>query len=240
MDKDIGCFFIFTIFWHLIGQHCLTHFTDMADLTMLNEASVIDVLRSRYEEFLIYTYSGLFCVTVNPYKMLPVYAQYCIDAYRGRKVNTLFVIRKNAFTILLHSNDMNELFVRWQVSNIFQKICFKFLFQIFVPNFCFNFLFQIFVPNFCFKFCFKFCSKFLFQIFVSIFCLKFLFEIFVWNFCLKFLFEIFVWNFCLKFLFQYFVWNFCSTVLFQIFFSIFFFKFLFQNFVSNFCFKFLF
>lgn len=59
---------------------------DMADLTMLNEASVIDVLRSRYTEFLIYTYSGLFCVTVNPYKMLPVYASYCIDCYRGRKV----------------------------------------------------------------------------------------------------------------------------------------------------------
>jgi len=63
---------------------------DMANLTFLNEASVIDVLRTRYVEFLIYTYSGLFCVTVNPYKMLPVYANYCIDAYRGRKVNYLF------------------------------------------------------------------------------------------------------------------------------------------------------
>ena len=60
---------------------------DMANLTYLNEGSVLDVLRSRYTEFLIYTYSGLFCVTVNPYKMLPVYASYCIDAYRGRKVN---------------------------------------------------------------------------------------------------------------------------------------------------------
>ena len=57
----------------------------MANLTYLNEGSVLDVLKSRYTEFLIYTYSGLFCVTVNPYKMLPVYANYCIDAYRGRK-----------------------------------------------------------------------------------------------------------------------------------------------------------
>jgi myosin heavy subunit len=62
---------------------------DMANLTYLNEASVLDVLRSRYTEFLIYTYSGLFCVTVNPYKMLPVYAMYCIDAYRGRKRNEM-------------------------------------------------------------------------------------------------------------------------------------------------------
>lgn len=59
---------------------------DMANLTFLNEASVIDVLRTRYVEFLIYTYSGLFCVTVNPYKMLPVYANYVIDAFKGRKV----------------------------------------------------------------------------------------------------------------------------------------------------------
>ena len=33
---------------------------DMANLTYLNEASVLDVLRSRYTEFLIYTYSGTF------------------------------------------------------------------------------------------------------------------------------------------------------------------------------------
>ena len=58
---------------------------DMANLTFLNEGSVLDVLRSRYVEFLIYTYSGLFCVTVNPYKMLPVYAPYVINAYKGRK-----------------------------------------------------------------------------------------------------------------------------------------------------------
>ena len=57
----------------------------MANLTYLNEGSVLDVLRSRYIEFLIYTYSGLFCVTVNPYKMLPVYAPYVINAYKGRK-----------------------------------------------------------------------------------------------------------------------------------------------------------
>ena len=75
---------------------------DMANLTYLNEGSVLDVLRSRYTEFLIYTYSGLFCVTVNPYKMLPVYADYCIDAYRGRKVNlslTLNIYRQIRFDI---------------------------------------------------------------------------------------------------------------------------------------------
>ncbi|KAF3858497.1 hypothetical protein F7725_011698 [Dissostichus mawsoni] len=31
------------------------------------------------------TYSGLFCVTVNPYKGLPVYNQEVVVAYRGKK-----------------------------------------------------------------------------------------------------------------------------------------------------------
>ena len=59
---------------------------DMANMTYLSEASVVHNLKTRYEIFLIYTYSGLFCVTVNPYKMLPVYQPYVIDAFRGRKV----------------------------------------------------------------------------------------------------------------------------------------------------------
>merc|ERR1711981_1549173 len=58
---------------------------DMADMTFLNEASVLFNLRDRYSVFMIYTYSGLFCVTVNPYKMLPVYGQRMIDCYRAKR-----------------------------------------------------------------------------------------------------------------------------------------------------------
>merc|ERR1712066_913508 len=58
---------------------------DMADMTFLNEASVLFNLRDRYAVFMIYTYSGLSCVTVNPYKMLPVYGQLMIDCYRGKR-----------------------------------------------------------------------------------------------------------------------------------------------------------
>lgn len=31
------------------------------------------------------TYSGLFCVVVNPYKMLPIYSEKIIDMYKGKK-----------------------------------------------------------------------------------------------------------------------------------------------------------
>ena len=41
----------------------------MANMTYLSEGSVVHNLNSRYLRFLIYTYSGLFCVTVNPYKV---------------------------------------------------------------------------------------------------------------------------------------------------------------------------
>uniref|UniRef100_A0A8C2XQK4 Myosin heavy chain n=1 Tax=Cyclopterus lumpus TaxID=8103 RepID=A0A8C2XQK4_CYCLU len=58
---------------------------DMAMMTHLNEASVLYNLKERYAAWMIYTYSGLFCATVNPYKWLPVYDSECVSAYRGKK-----------------------------------------------------------------------------------------------------------------------------------------------------------
>uniref|UniRef100_A0AAR2LE09 Myosin, heavy chain 7B, cardiac muscle, beta a n=1 Tax=Pygocentrus nattereri TaxID=42514 RepID=A0AAR2LE09_PYGNA len=58
---------------------------DMAMLTHLNEASVLYNLRQRYSSWMIYTYSGLFCVTVNPYKWLPVYTAPVVAAYKGKR-----------------------------------------------------------------------------------------------------------------------------------------------------------
>ncbi|XP_077574335.1 myosin-9-like [Stigmatopora nigra] len=58
---------------------------DMAELTCLNEASVLHNLKERYYSGLIYTYSGLFCVVVNPYKHLPIYSEEIINMYKGKK-----------------------------------------------------------------------------------------------------------------------------------------------------------
>ncbi|KAL1609471.1 class II myosin [Nothophoma quercina] len=57
---------------------------DMAELTHLNEPSVVHNLHMRYQADLIYTYSGLFLVTVNPYCPLPIYSRDYINMYRGR------------------------------------------------------------------------------------------------------------------------------------------------------------
>merc|ERR1712212_1308288 len=58
---------------------------DMSNLSVLNRACVLHNLRTRYNCLLIYTYSGLFCVCINPYKWLMVYTQIMRDYYRNKR-----------------------------------------------------------------------------------------------------------------------------------------------------------
>ncbi|KAK8861619.1 hypothetical protein IAR55_002442 [Kwoniella newhampshirensis] len=58
---------------------------DIADLTHLNEASVINNVRMRYGSGSIYTYSGLFLISLNPYRPLPIYTPRIIAQYRTRR-----------------------------------------------------------------------------------------------------------------------------------------------------------
>lgn len=54
---------------------------------------------------ILQTYSGLFCVTVNPYKWLPVYNQEVVWAYRGKKHQEapphIFSTSDNAYQFML-------------------------------------------------------------------------------------------------------------------------------------------
>uniref|UniRef100_A0A2K6C3B0 Myosin heavy chain 3 n=1 Tax=Macaca nemestrina TaxID=9545 RepID=A0A2K6C3B0_MACNE len=78
---------------------------DMAMLTHLNEPAVLYNLKDRYTSWMIYTYSGLFCVTVNPYKWLPVYNPEVVEGYRGKKRQEapphIFSISDNAYQFML-------------------------------------------------------------------------------------------------------------------------------------------
>lgn len=76
---------------------------DIADLTFLNEASVVHNLRLRYGSGAIYvsprsfidalrqaltsfqTYSSLFLVAINPYQNLPLYTDAIVQQYRGKR-----------------------------------------------------------------------------------------------------------------------------------------------------------
>lgn len=100
---------------------------DMAELTCLNEASVLYNLKDRYYSGLIYvnineqistfndkkeliyfpskTYSGLFCVVLNPYKNLPIYTEKIIELYKGKKRHEMpphvFAIADKAYRSML-------------------------------------------------------------------------------------------------------------------------------------------
>ncbi|KAK0397312.1 hypothetical protein QR680_002080 [Steinernema hermaphroditum] len=82
---------------------------DMADLTYLNEASVLHNLRSRYFSSLIYTYSGLFCVVVNPYKRLDIYNEAIINLFKGKKRHEMpphiFAIADAAYRSMLQEHE---------------------------------------------------------------------------------------------------------------------------------------
>merc|ERR1712168_1267058 len=60
---------------------------DMSNLSILNRACVLHNLRTRYKVLQIYTYSGLFCICINPYKWLMVYTQIMRDHYRNKRRN---------------------------------------------------------------------------------------------------------------------------------------------------------
>merc|ERR1711981_132246 len=78
---------------------------DMADLTYLNDASVFHNLDARFKAKLIYTYSGLFCVVVNPYKRYPIYTATCVKLYLGKRRNEvpphLWAITESAYRNML-------------------------------------------------------------------------------------------------------------------------------------------
>ncbi|XP_035260155.1 myosin-10 [Anguilla anguilla] len=81
---------------------------DMAELTCLNEASVLHNLKDRYYSGLIYTYSGLFCVVINPYKNLPIYSENIIEMYRGKKRHEMpphiYAISESAYRCMLQAD----------------------------------------------------------------------------------------------------------------------------------------
>merc|ERR1711997_320885 len=80
---------------------------DMADLTYLNDASVFHNLDVRFKAKLIYTYSGLFCIVVNPYKRYPIYTATVVKMYLGKRRNEvpphLWAITETAYRNMLQN-----------------------------------------------------------------------------------------------------------------------------------------
>merc|ERR1712106_1121497 len=74
---------------------------DMANLTYLGDACVLWNSVIRYKNELIYTYSGLFCIAINPYKRYPIYTLRTMELYVGKRRNEcwphIFAIAEGAY-----------------------------------------------------------------------------------------------------------------------------------------------
>ena len=92
--------------WSQKGQEWFVDTTDVFVLLLftLNPAS-----------FLFQTYSGLFCVVVNPYKRLPIYTEKVIELYKGKKRHEVpphvFAITDSAYRSMLQG--MYSLTIFW-------------------------------------------------------------------------------------------------------------------------------
>merc|ERR1712036_123852 len=88
---------------------------DMANLTFLNDASVFWNLKSRYVNELIYTYSGLFCIVVNPYKRYPMYTERVVKMYLGKRRNEvpphLWAIAEGAYRGMMQNTKNQSMLI---------------------------------------------------------------------------------------------------------------------------------
>ena len=86
---------------------------------------IFDVL---LDSCVLQTYSGLFCVVVNPYKRLPIYSEKIIELYKGKKRHEVpphvFAITDTAYRSMLQGQgDRPEFDVVIVVYHLCPKQC---------------------------------------------------------------------------------------------------------------------
>ncbi|ELA41229.1 myosin-3 [Vittaforma corneae ATCC 50505] len=88
---------------------------DLALLSHLNEPSVLHNLKKRYEESFIYTYSGLFLISLNPYRQLGIYTDevkknITLKKYREAEPH-IFAVANEAYRCLLSNRENQSILI---------------------------------------------------------------------------------------------------------------------------------
>ncbi|XP_045385447.1 unconventional myosin-Vc isoform X4 [Lemur catta] len=94
----------------LVGEN------DLIALSYLHEPAVLHNLRIRFAESkLIYTYSGIILVAMNPYKQLPIYGDAIIHAYSGQNMGDMdphiFAVAEEAYKQMARNNRNQSIIV---------------------------------------------------------------------------------------------------------------------------------
>merc|ERR1719320_412603 len=88
---------------------------DMANLTYLGDACVLWNSVVRYKNELIYTYSGLFCIAINPYKRYPIYTLRTMELYVGKRRNEcwphIFAIAEGAYQGMMQTGNNQSILI---------------------------------------------------------------------------------------------------------------------------------
>lgn len=73
----------------IVNHHMQWLLEDMTRLDYLHEPAILQVIQTRFESDMIYTYSGMVLVCVNPFKTMDIYSEDCMNEYRGRTLGEL-------------------------------------------------------------------------------------------------------------------------------------------------------
>lgn len=89
---------------------------DLTTLSHLNEPSVLNVIKLRYSQFNIYTYSGIVLIAVNPFQRNDeLYSSYRIRRYantrRGDEEPHLFAIAEEAYRCMINRKENQSIVV---------------------------------------------------------------------------------------------------------------------------------
>ncbi len=81
-------------------------YPDLCNLPDLNETTLLENLKARFENGSIYTYVGSILISVNPFKFYPIYNPKYVKMYQNRRLGDLpphiFAIADAAYYAMLH------------------------------------------------------------------------------------------------------------------------------------------